>query len=112
MKDTLQAISKHKYTNVLSGFGNADITYNLSFNLISQMIRKFGSFFQSIATQKEFLTRLQILKRAEVLSKNIPFSKKVDIYYRVKRLIDDKQMGSLFKVMFVTNKKNNFRLGF
>ena len=32
--------------------------------------------------------------------------------FRIKRLIDKKQMGTLFKVLFATNKKNNFSLGF
>ena len=112
MKDTLQAVSKHKYTDLLRYSGNSDITYNLSFDLISQMIKKMGSFFQIITTQKEFLTKLGILERAEILSKNMPFSKKADMYFRVKRLIDNKQMGNLFKVMLVTNTKNKFKLGF
>ena len=64
------------------------------------------------ATQKKFLTKLGILKRAEILSKNMPFSKKADIYFRIKRLIDENQMGHLFKVMFITNLKNKFKLGF
>jgi SAM-dependent MidA family methyltransferase len=34
------------------------------------------------------------------------------LYYRVQRLIDSKQMGELFKVMFVTNRQNNFSMGF
>jgi len=112
MKNTLQSVSKHKYTDVLNNFGSSDITYNLSFNLISQMIKKMGSFFYITTTQKEFLTKLGIMKRAEILSKNMLFSKKADMYFRVKRLIDDKQMGNLFKVIFVTNKKNKFKLGF
>ena len=53
-----------------------------------------------------------ILQRAEVISKNVPFSKKSDIFFRLNRLIDKKQMGELFKVLFATNKKNNFNLGF
>ena len=53
-----------------------------------------------------------ILERAEIISKNMSFSKKTDVYYRLKRLIDPKQMGELFKVLFATNKKNNFNLGF
>ena len=53
-----------------------------------------------------------ILERAEIISKNLPFSKKSDIFYRVKRLIDNREMGKLFKVLFATNKKNKFRLGF
>ena len=63
-------------------------------------------------TQKNFLTKLGILNRAEMLSKNKPFSKKADIYFRVKRLIGESQMGNLFKVMFITNHKNKFKLGF
>ena len=53
-----------------------------------------------------------ILQRAEIVSKNIAFSKKSDLFYRVRRLIDEKQMGELFKVMLVKNKKNNFQTGF
>ena len=112
MKNTIQAVSKHKYTNILNNFRNSDITYNLSFNLISQIIKKLGSFFQATTTQKKFLTKLGILDRAQILSRNMSFSKKADMYFRVKRLIDDKQMGNLFKVTFITNKKNKFKLGF
>ena len=112
MKNTIQAVSKHKYTNILNNFRNSDITYNLSFNLISQIIRKLGSLFQATTTQKKFLTKLGILKRAEILCKNMLFRKKADMYFRVKRLIDEKQMGNLFKVTFITNKKCKFKLGF
>jgi len=112
MKNTLQAISGHKHTNALRNFGHSDITYNLSFDLISQIIKKLGPFLQKTTTQKEFLTKLGILTRAEILSKNMPFSKKADMYFRIKRLIDDNQMGNLFKVLFITNKKNKFKLGF
>ena len=112
MKNTIQAVFKHKYTDVLTNFGNCDITYNLSFNLINQMVKKMGSFFHATTTQKKFLTSLGILKRAEILSKNMLFSKKADMYFRIKRLIDDREMGSLFKVILVSNKKNKFKLGF
>ncbi len=112
MKNTIQAVSKHKYTDVLTNFSNSDITYNLSFNLINQIVKKLGSFSQAITTQKEFLINLGIQERAEILSKNMPFSKKADMYFRIKRLIDDKQMGKLFKVLLISNKKSKFKLGF
>ena len=112
MKNTLQAVSKHKYCDVLKGFGNSDITYNLSFDLINKIIKKIGDCSSLSTTQKKFLTKLGILNRAEILSKNIPFSQKADIYFRIKRLIDGSQMGHLFKVMFITNHKNKFKLGF
>jgi NADH dehydrogenase [ubiquinone] 1 alpha subcomplex assembly factor 7 len=112
MKNTLQAVSKHQYCDVLKNFGNSDITYNLSFNLINKIIKKLGLCSSLSTTQKNFLTKLGILERAEILSKNMPFSEKADIYFRIKRLIDGSQMGHLFKVMFITNHNNKFKLGF
>ena len=112
MKNTLQAVSKHKYCDVLKSFSNSDITYNLSLSLINKIIKKLGSCSSLSTTQKKFLTRLGIIDRAEILSKNMPFSKKADMYFRIKRLIDKNQMGDLFKVMFITNHKNKFKLGF
>ena len=53
-----------------------------------------------------------IKERAEILSKNQNFLKKADIFYRLNRLIDEKQMGRLFKVMLIKNQKNKFKLGF
>ena len=112
IKNTLQAVSEHKYSDVLSNFGNADITYNLNFNLINKIIRNLGSFFSILTTQKKFLSNLGIMERAEILSKNKPFSKKIEIYSRIKRLIDENQMGQLFKVMCITKNKSKFKLGF
>ena len=112
MKNTLQGVSKHKYCDVLKNFRDSDITYNLSFNLIDKVIKKLGPYTPLITTQKIFLTKLGILDRAEILSKDMLFSEKADIYFRIKRLIDESQMGHLFKVMFITNHKNKFKLGF
>ena len=112
MKNTLQAVSNHKYCDILKSFRESDITYNLSFNLINMMIKEFGPCSSLTTTQKKFLTKLGILDRAEILSKNMLFSQKSDIYFRIKRLIDESQMGNLFKVMFISNYKNKFRLGF
>ena len=112
IKNTLQAVSNHNYSNVLDTSLKSDITYNLNFRLIDKIIKKFGTFNTLRTSQKKFLTRLGILGRAEILSKNMPFSQKADIYFRIKRLIDKNQMGDLFKAMFITNKKNKFRVGF
>ena len=65
-----------------------------------------------MTTQKNFLIKLGIKSRAEIVSKNETFLKKADIFYRLKRLIDKNQMGDLFKVMLIKNKKNKFKLGF
>ena len=53
-----------------------------------------------------------IKERAEIISKDKNFLKKADMYYRLNRLIDERQMGNLFKLMFIKNKENKFKLGF
>tara|TARA_Y100001980_G_C14404266_1_gene199662 strand:- start:329 stop:700 length:372 start_codon:yes stop_codon:yes gene_type:complete len=112
MKNTLQAISNHKYSNILKNIGNSDITHNINFNLFKKIIKKIEGLNELSTNQKNFLIKLGINQRAEIISKNLPFSKKADIFYRLKRLIDDKQMGSHFKVMFIKNKNIRFNLGF
>ena len=61
------------------------------------------------SNQKKFLTSMGILQRAEIVSENIPFSKKSDLFYRVRRLIDEKQMGELFKVMLIKKSIINLK---
>ena len=112
MHDTLQAINNHKYSNVLENIGNSDITYNISFNLFQKLIKQFHNLNSVVTNQKKFLTSMGILQRAEIISKNIPFSKKTDLFYRIRRLIDKNQMGELFKVMLIKNIKNRFKTGF
>jgi len=112
IKNTLQAISNHKFSNVLDNFGKSDITYNISFYLIKKIIKKFGLLNSIITNQKDFLVKLGILQRTTILTRNMSFTKKADIYFRLKRLIDKNAMGDLFKVMFITNKNNKFHLGF
>ena len=112
IKNTLQSVSKHKYSDILYNFGKSDITYNLSFYLIKQIIKQLGSFNLKTTTQKKFLTKLGIFERAEIVAKNMLFTKKADIYFRIKRLVDENAMGNLFKVMLITNNKNKFQIGF
>ena len=112
MEDTLQAVRNHKFTNVLENFGNSDITHNISFNLFKDIAKKLFSLEVNLTTQKKFLIKMGIEKRAEIITKNQSFLKKTDVYYRLKRLIDDRQMGNLFKVMLIKNKENKFKLGF
>ena len=112
MHETLQAVNNHKYSNVLEDIGNSDITYNINFNLFKKFIDQFHDLNSIVSNQKKFLISMGILQRAEIISKNIPFSKKTDLFYRVKRLIDENQMGELFKVMLIKNSKNKFKTGF
>ena len=112
MKNSLQAVSNHKFANILDNIGNVDITHNINFDLFKRFAKQMNGLESNLTTQKEFLLKMGIKQRAEIISKNKNFSKKADIYFRLKRLIDDKQMGNLFKVMLIKNKENKFNLGF
>ena len=112
MKNTLKAVSNHKIANILNDKGNVDITHNINFNLFKRFVEKMGGLKNNITSQRNFLLRMGIQQRAEIISKNLDFSKKADIYFRFKRLTDENQMGNLFKVMLIKNQKNKFKLGF
>ena len=112
MKNTLQAVSNHKFANILDDIGGVDITHNINFELFKKFTQKLGGLDNNLSTQKNFLIKMGIKERAEILSRNKNFSKKADIFYRLNRLIDEKQMGTLFKVMFIKSKKIKFNLGF
>jgi cyclopropane-fatty-acyl-phospholipid synthase len=112
MKNTLQAISNHKFANILENIGDVDITHNINFNLFKKFMKQMGGLESNLTTKKKFLIKMGIKQRAEIISKNQNFLRKADIYYRLHRLIDEKQMGNLFKFMLIKNQKNKFRLGF
>ena len=112
MEETLQAIKNHKHSSILEDIGESDITYNINFNLFKRFIGQFDDLNSIITNQKKFLSSMGIIQRAEIISENIPFSKKTDLFFRIRRLIDEKQMGELFKVMLIKNHKNNFKTGF
>ena len=112
MKNTLQAVSNHKFANILKNIGDVDITHNINFDFFKEYIKRISGLNNNLTTQKSFLIKMGIKQRAEIISKNQNFLKKTDIYYRLERLIGEKQMGNLFKVMLIKNQKNKFKLGF
>ena len=96
----------------MENIGDSDITYNINFNIFKKFIDQFDQLNSLISNQNKFLTSMGIVQRAEIISKNIPFSEKSDLFYRIRRLIDEKQMCELFKVMLIKMKKNKFKTGF
>ena len=112
MKNTLKSISNHKHSDVLVNIGKSDITHNINFFLFKKIINQIGGLKYLITTQGSFLVKLGIKDRAGIISQNQSFSKKADIYYRLKRLVDEKEMGNLFKVMFIKRKDNKYNQGF
>ena len=112
MRDTLQAIYRKRYSKVLENIGKSDITYNINYYFIKKIAEDFKELNINFTSQKKFLTNLGIRQRAEIICKNKTFSETSDIFYRLKRLIDKKEMGDLFKVMLIKKANNKSQIGF
>jgi len=111
-QNTLQSVKKHKYTNIFLVPGHSDITSHINFKLIHKIIKKNNFNVKKITTQNEFLKKIGILERANILSKKMTFKEKSNMFYRLKRLLDYREMGVLFKVLFAQKKGRKFSLGF
>ena len=110
--DTLQSIMSQKKNIYYKNVGKSDITYLVNFQLLNKFFLKNNLFLNKIVDQSFFLKKLGIFERAEILSKNMNFKEKSNLYYRLERLLSDEKMGKLFKVLFASNYKSKFNLGF
>jgi cyclopropane-fatty-acyl-phospholipid synthase len=91
---------------------HSDITSHLNFKLFHEILKKNNLNVEKITTQNEFLKKIGILERANILSKKMTFKEKANMFYRLKRLMGYREMGSLFKVLFAQKKGRKFSLGF
>ena len=109
---TLQSIKSHKKNRIFNNIGNADITSLVNFTLLKDYLSKNELTLNKVVSQSFFLKRVGILSRAEILGNRMSFKEKTDLYLRLKRLLDPKYMGDLFKVIFAYKTKKKFLLGF
>jgi len=110
--DTLQSVMSHKKNKYFNNIGKADITYLVNFQLLKKFIESNSLFLNEIVEQNFFLKKMGISERAEILSRKMTFKEKSDLYYRLERLLSEKKMGSLFKVLFANSENLKFNLGF
>ena len=110
--DTLQSLKSHKKNLYYQNIGNADITSLVNFELLNKFLSEKKLFTNKIVNQNYFLKKLGIIERAEILSRKMNFKNKADLYYRIERLLSEKKMGKLFKVLFASSNKTKFNLGF
>ena len=100
LKSTLQAIKNHQQSHIFEHIGTSDLTSLVDFNML-QNIAKKHHLNSSLITQREFLTSLGIKIRQEQLIKGKNKQQQDQIKSAISRLIDNSQMGELFKVLIV-----------
>ena len=104
--DTVQAIYKNKKSNILQNVGESDITYQVNFFHLIKLFRKNKLHLVEFTTQSNFLQKLGIKERAIRAKKVLKKNQQLLLDSALKRLLHPLEMGSLFKVLIISNKYN------
>lgn len=99
--DTLQAVRRHAYHDVLNDPGEADVTAHVDFEALAEAAAAAGADAHGPVSQGAFLAALGIDVRARRLAAGSP-ERATEIGAAKARLVAAEQMGRLFKVMAVT----------
>ena len=99
---TLQSISNHQRTNIFDNPGRQDITSMVNFKRLIEIAKQYMLNIYTFCSQKEFLLSHGIEKRKNTILQKCNNKQKNIIEQGYERLIDEKNMGSLFKVLIVT----------
>ena len=110
--DTLQSVKKHNYQNILLNPGKADITSHINYKLFTEILIKNNLYVEKIINQSKFLQKLGIIERAQIIAEKKTFKERIDMFYRLKKLMHYNEMGGLFKVLMAKKKGIKFSLGF
>ena len=99
--DTLQALHRHSYADVLGNPGGADLTAHVDFEAFTRAAEAMGANAFGPIDQSTFLRRLGIETRAAKLKARATREAAADIDSALKRLIGHGagNMGELFKVV-------------
>jgi len=98
--DTLQAVKAHRFADPLADPGEQDLTAHVDFEALTDAARQAGAMVTSLATQSDWLSRIGIAQRADVLARANPDHAKA-INSALARLTAPDQMGELFKVIAI-----------
>lgn len=109
--DTLQALKRHRKVDPLGSPGEADLTQWADFPAVQEAAVRAGADVTGCLGQGEFLERLGIEVRANALMDQRPDAAPV-IQRQLARLIDDDQMGMLFKVCGIFSPRSLVVPGF
>ena len=108
---TLQAMKSHQKVDVFAHPGDADLTAHVDFELLQHVAEQHGADVMGLQHQGEWLRQMGIETRMEALQRRNP-SEKDKIKRQRDRLVEDNQMGTLFKVLGICGRRWPFGVGF
>lgn len=106
--DTLQSLRRHTFANVLDSVGEQDITAHVDFSALRGRAEKNVDVFGPVA-QGDFLGALGIMARAEALCARATPQQRRDVEQALYRLTAPSEMGTLFKVLGLTQKNGRIK---
>lgn len=101
--DSLQALKSHKYFPPLEDLGSVDLTAHVDFARLCQAAGQAGALARGPVTQGRFLSGLGIEARAKLLMRKATPTQALELSRGVHRLINPSEMGTLFKVIALTD---------
>jgi SAM-dependent MidA family methyltransferase len=101
--DTLQAVKSQKYAGVFDHPGEADLTSHVDFASLAETARHEGLFAHEVINQGAFLKGCGIAARASALKSAGSAATAQTIDSALRRLTDDSEMGSLFRVLCISS---------
>ena len=102
--DSFQGIKDNKPINPLSDPGFVDLTSHVNFKDIILQAKKNNINFYGPNTQSLFLEEMGAIQRLRILERNAKDHQRKDLRIGLNRLMSDKEMGNLFKVIALSSK--------
>ncbi len=101
--DSLQAVRRHGFHDVLASPGEADLTAHVDFAALAASAREVGAAAWGPLGQGDLLQRLGIAARAATLARANP-GRAAEFDTAVARLTGADQMGTLFQALALTGR--------
>ena len=99
--DTLQAVNNHAFCYPLANPGDCDVTAHVDFTPLRNIAYRYDLKATVPVDQKLFLRRLGIDQRYAILDQHCSKAQGDALHKAYTRLMDDDQMGSLFKAIAI-----------
>lgn len=109
---TLAAIRRHRHTDVLAAPGHADLSAHVDFAAIRAAAEREGAECYGPVPQGEFLARLGAGARLAALCAKAPPERRESLALGLRRLIDPREMGTLFKALALVSPEVPAPAGF
>jgi NADH dehydrogenase [ubiquinone] 1 alpha subcomplex assembly factor 7 len=105
--ETLQAVAAHGFVDPLHSPGEVDLTAHVDFAALAHNTESMGGRAHGPVSQRDWLRRLGIDKRAATLKAHAPYGKATEIEQALARLTagGSRGMGDLCKVVAIADPK-------